>query len=166
MGGSGSGRYADTYDNTVEECLDMDISMMIRRKWVTPGFRSYGTLKWTRIGREIGSISHETHMDLDPAYIRLHYTWHKTDNLDYEVFLTKTYPNFGGFRYWFRCPSCVKRVRKLYCAPGSRYFLCRICQNLTYTSCRDSHQFDALFAHIAANTGFTPEQVKKALNSI
>ncbi|MCA9947859.1 MAG: hypothetical protein KC449_30465, partial [Anaerolineales bacterium] len=52
--------------------------------------------------------------------------------------------NFGGHRYWFICPLtangryCGRRVGKLYLAPGSRYFACRHCQNLTYRSSQES----------------------------
>jgi len=163
MGGCGSGRQAYVYDYTVENCLAIDISVLIKRKWMIPGRRTSGTIGWTtRKGKEAGSIGFETRMDLYPAYIRLHYTWNKTERLDYKVFLTKTHPNYGGLRYWFVCPSCDKRVRKLYNPPSSKYFFCRICHNLTYTSCRESHKFDAINALIAARLGLPTEDVKKA----
>ncbi len=38
--------------------------------------------------------------------------------------------NYGGFRYFFRCPECNKRMRILYCNEG--VFLCRKCLNLGY----------------------------------
>jgi hypothetical protein len=47
--------------------------------------------------------------------------------------------------WWFRCPlvvagvPCRGRCRKLYLPPGARYFGCRRCHQLTYTSCRESH---------------------------
>ena len=34
----------------------------------------------------------------------------------YSIRLDKTPCNYGGYRYWFRCPSCSKRVSVLYCA--------------------------------------------------
>ncbi len=40
---------------------------------------------------------------------------------------------------------CGKRVGKIYSAPGSRYFGCRHCQDLTYTSCQEhDKRIDAL----------------------
>jgi len=57
-------------------------------------------------------------------------------DLDYWVNLETTPCYFGGKRWWFKCPNnrCGRRCRILYNAPGSDYFLCRICQNLTYRS--------------------------------
>lgn len=39
---------------------------------------------------------------------------------------------FGGSRYWFLCPKCGQRQRKLYLKDQS--FLCRACHRLTYVS--------------------------------
>lgn len=43
--------------------------------------------------------------------------------------------NYGGFRYFFKCPLCQKRMRFLYFAEQS-IFLCRNCLNLSYASQR------------------------------
>lgn len=43
--------------------------------------------------------------------------------------------NYGGFRYFFKCPLCHKRMRFLYFAEQS-VFLCRKCLNLGYDSQR------------------------------
>ncbi len=52
----------------------------------------------------------------------------------------------GGVRWWFRCPFCGRRVRKLYLPPASaeETFACRHCHNLTYWSAqtRDSSRRD------------------------
>ena len=56
------------------------------------------------------------------------------------IFVDKTRPNFGGARWWFQCPTCRRRVRKLFIPPRRRYFGCRNCHRLTYNSrsdCRD-----------------------------
>ena len=49
----------------------------------------------------------------------------------YSIRLDKTPCNYGGYRYWFRCPSCSKRVSVLYCA-GT--YVCRHCLNAPYGS--------------------------------
>ena len=136
---------------------------MAGRKWVIPGKCSSGILKWKRGERETGSIGYESRMDIDSPYLRIHYTWRKTEYRDYRVNLTTTCPHFGGKRYWFICPHCGRRIAKLYSTPNSSYFLCRTCQNLTYTSCRESHQYDILYAKLAADSGLSIEQTKKAL---
>ncbi|MCI0625457.1 MAG: hypothetical protein L0387_28065 [Acidobacteria bacterium] len=49
-------------------------------------------------------------------------------------------PNFGGVRWWFRCPlvikgkPCRRRVGKLYLPYGRSLFGCRHCHQLTYQS--------------------------------
>lgn len=42
--------------------------------------------------------------------------------------------NYGGHRYYFQCPLCQHRMRKLYFSNGA--FLCRKCLNLGYYSQR------------------------------
>ncbi len=70
-------------------------------------------------------------------HISVKYTWTENENteeLDYEIGLTTTPCNYGGFRWWFLCPKCRKRVAKLYLW---KYFYCRHCHNLTYRSCQE-----------------------------
>ncbi len=85
------------------------------------------------------------HDDLADAFVRLSYTWvwtatGQTESADYHVTLTATRPRFEGLRWWFVCPlvirgrPCGRRVGKLYLPPASRYFGCRTCHDLTYTS--------------------------------
>jgi hypothetical protein len=56
--------------------------------------------------------------------------------------LVTTSLHSGGLRWWFLCPlittgqACQARVKKLYLQPGARYFGCRTCYDLTYTSCQ------------------------------
>lgn len=50
---------------------------------------------------------------------------------DPRVNFTKTRCNFGGYRHWFVCPHCKRRVWVLYW-DGS--WGCRHCHNLTYRS--------------------------------
>lgn len=59
---------------------------------------------------------------------------------DMNIVLTATRTSFGALRWWFMCPflkegnPCNRRVGKLYLPPGTRYFGCRHCHNLTYRS--------------------------------
>jgi len=52
------------------------------------------------------------------------------DNGSYVIPVEKKIPNYGGFYYFFHCPQCDKRMRKLYLLEGK--YLCRKCANLTY----------------------------------
>lgn len=53
-------------------------------------------------------------------------------NENYQLKVDKQKCNFGGFRYYFLCPLCTKRMRKLYSYLG--FLLCRNCLNLSYQS--------------------------------
>jgi hypothetical protein len=59
---------------------------------------------------------------------------------------------FGGTRWLFVCPlvvngvACRRRVANLYLPPGGRYFGCRACHNLTYSSAQThDKRVDALW---------------------
>jgi hypothetical protein len=41
-------------------------------------------------------------------------------------------------------------VGKLYLPPGGRYYGCRHCYDLTYTSCQESHKYDGMWRALAA----------------
>jgi hypothetical protein len=56
--------------------------------------------------------------------------------------------------------SCGRRVGKRYLPPGARYFGCRRCHDLTYTSCQESHRYDRLFKSLAADTGVDERLVR------
>ena len=166
MGGYGSGRGLWPFKkDTVEDCPEIDIARMKRQYRLKPGCHTSGSLHWSRGGKRTNSINYEAHLDLSPAFIRLHYTLDGTEKVDYQVYLVTTQPNYGGLRWWFLCPNpnCRRRAGKLYLAPGSRYFLCRNCQDLTYASCQESHQLDGLLPEIARDTGMSIEEVKEAL---
>jgi len=67
--------------------------------------------------------------------------------LEYKVDITTTPCHLGGVRYWFICPlwNCGRRVGKLYLPSGAKYFGCRHCYDLTYTSCQEhDSRIDAL----------------------
>ncbi|MBL1430685.1 MAG: hypothetical protein COA60_004100 [Robiginitomaculum sp.] len=47
------------------------------------------------------------------------------------IILTRTKCNYGGFRTWFKCPDCKKKIAVLY---WQNYFKCRKCTKLHYAS--------------------------------
>ena len=78
------------------------------------------------------------------SWLRLRYSITQTgEALDYRVDLQTTRPNFGGLRWWFTCPlvvagrPCRRRCEKLYLSPGAKYYGCRVCYDLSYTSRRE-----------------------------
>jgi hypothetical protein len=93
---------------------------------------------------QTSSISYEVNTRDGSSWVRLFYTFKESkDAIDYRIRLVTTQPRFGGLRWWFICPpnvngrSCGRRVGKLYLPPRSRYFCCRHCHELTYTSAQE-----------------------------
>jgi hypothetical protein len=52
--------------------------------------------------------------------------------------LEATSPNYGGVRWWYLCPRCTRRASRLYLPNRERFFLCRICHDLSYESAQSS----------------------------
>lgn len=48
------------------------------------------------------------------------------------VRLLRTLPYFGGFRHWYACPECGKRVGRLYVTDARPVLACRRCHRLAY----------------------------------
>jgi hypothetical protein len=57
-------------------------------------------------------------------------TYGRNKNHSYTIPIEKQPCQFGGLRYFFRCPLCAQRMRILYSDKG--VFLCRKCLNLGY----------------------------------
>jgi hypothetical protein len=127
MGGSGSGRWfrLDTPKDRVEDCVVLNI-FKLGLEWDKPCTGTFTA----------GSCS--MGFQLANNQLRLQYQVKSTGkSLDYRIPLTRTFPNFGGYRLWFLCPNCNTRCGKLYLAPGQIYYLCRKCADLTYQSTRE-----------------------------
>ena len=96
-------------------------------------------------------------MDMHCPWLQLWYEIVRTqEEIEYAIALQTTRLHSGGRRWWFTCPliingdACERRVGKLYLPPGARYYGCRHCYDLTYTSCQESHLYDRGFAQLAA----------------
>ncbi len=151
MGGPGSGSwYRWDKKTTVEECRHIDAGRWMREGILAPDLRRWGGWVWTNssTGEQTASIGYEVNTTILRPWVRLFYTvtphGGEPEPYDYKIFLTTTRPHFGGLRWWFVCPltvsgrSCYQRVGKLYLPPGGRYYGCRRCYNLTYTSSQES----------------------------
>jgi len=141
MGGPGSGNHIRLCTKTTTESQHrVDIRYLKKQGLLHAG--SAGTLSWSRNGEKTGSIGYR----IEPKRMILNYR-HKPyggDWVDVEetVYFDKTPCNYGGFRYWFHCPGCGRRVALLYGA--GKYFLCRHCHNLTYASQQEDRLFRLL----------------------
>lgn len=65
----------------------------------------------------------------------LNYEW-RGEQVTQEIYLDWTPCNYGGWRPWFICMTCRRRVAKIYF--GGKNFACRHCLDLTYRSCQES----------------------------
>jgi hypothetical protein len=172
MGGSGSGRWGwHDKKTTVEECLSLSAGKLAWDGIVaqSPGA---GWLSWTNTAtdEQIASAGYSREIKGDLVVLRLRYTATRRDgesvSVEEPIWLQTTPSAVGGRRWWFTCSLvmdgrlCVRRVGKLYLPPGSRYFGCRHCHDLTYTSCQDSHRYDRLFGRLARETGVDERLVK------
>jgi hypothetical protein len=148
MGGVGSGNwYKFDKKTTTGKCHSVDVRYLHREGLLTPGH--WFTLRWSRSGRETGSIRAAVIGGEKPEQVILTYRHRSGPGGEWEdvqepVSLDWTACNFGGERPWFVCPSvgCSRRVAVLY-GPG-RYFLCRHCYELAYQSQRDNAMERAL----------------------
>ena len=169
MGGYGSGRTWGSAKTTVEDCLTLDINKLARDRTLYADLHRTGTLAWTNrvTGAERASIGFEVNtLDHSIPWMRLFYTMKRSgEKVDFKIYLQTTQPYFGGIRWWFTCPlmGCNRRVTKLHSPPRGKYFGCRHCYDLTYTSCQENHKFDALYKKIAKDVGTTPDFVKRVL---
>lgn len=135
MGGVNSGRHYrwDKKELTMEQ-KRIDIRWMKKQRYLQPG--CFGKLSWTSRGKPSGSIGFK----MEENKMILKYN-HRSRGEDWEaveqiIQFDKTPCNYGGYRKWFLCPKCYKRVAILYGA--GKYFLCRHCHDLTYDSCNTS----------------------------
>jgi hypothetical protein len=151
MGRPGSGNHYHWWRSrkktVVERCRVLDANRWMREGILKGGVWQSGSWCWYRDAsrkEKTAAIGYEVNT-LDPAgpWVRLSYTFTATQQqFDYRVELTTTRPRFGGLRWWFVCPlvvqgcPCNRRVGKLYLPAGGRYYGCRRCYNLTYTSCQ------------------------------
>lgn len=131
MGGYGSGRRVQK-KRTVESCKSLDTKQLLDYGVLKDhgGAWAYGSLSWTLGGETTGNVSY--YANVAEKVFRLVYTVNGTP-VDYRVTLRSTPVHFGGERWWFACPTCGRRVRKLYLAKPP-YFECRQCNGLTYHS--------------------------------
>ena len=155
MGGFGSGSKWSKKAR-VEACTAIDTSDLKRMKLLVPGITNRsGSLEWRRSGRSEPSsaVGYTLTVGAASGTLRLDYRMKQGgEKLDYALPLVTTGCHLGGRRWWFICPlsrngaACGRRVRKVY--RRGKYFGCRHCHKLAYTSSQqsDSRVYEALRA--------------------
>jgi hypothetical protein len=134
MGGYGSGRRSSK--QMAEHCKSLDVNRFHRDGSLRPG--RMGNWVWSRDGEEIGRIDYRAEdgrLVLDYK-VRVHGgDW---EPITQPILITRVDCHYGNIRPYFICPGvvngrhCGRRVVKLF--SGGRYFLCRHCYNIAYTS--------------------------------
>jgi hypothetical protein len=149
MGGWGSGRQNGR--PLVDDSLKIDISEMVRRGWLRPGESSTGSLSWSTNGEYRSSVSYSYDLsDRERGWLELRYTLKRSgepQGVVQRIDIVTTRPEFGGLRWWLKCPYRGLRVRKLYLPPGGDRFASRRAWRLGYQSQREppsQRPFDAL----------------------
>ena len=161
MGGPGSSRWRIYYKRrgTVEDCWMIPTSKLKGSFSELPTTPPAGYCQAVKIGS--GTLK-RVYYWVDPRgsddgqpLLKLVYNCSNpfSPKVELDLELTYTYPNYGGRRWWFRCPLvrekggvCGKRVAKLWLPPGQRYFGCSECHELTYKCSLECHDLDGLFS--------------------
>ena len=133
-------RYKGLKKETVEDCLVLSVTELIKKRAIILGSRTEGLWRWTyeHSTRVAAQIEYEADLRVPTrAWMQLRYIIDGEHVATY-VWLTCSQPHFGGLRWFFCCPSLGIRVGKLYLPPGGRIFASRKAHDLTYASCQRS----------------------------
>ncbi len=176
MGGQGSSRWGQFYERKtpVEECLLLDVRKLKAALSKLPEASS-GSCRAVRISTgklktvgyvvdPVGGLEQEPMVTLSYALskdyseeggplVEIASAYVRRDpfgpRVELRVELLSTEPNFGGRRWYFRCPLvredgrvCDGRVAKLWLPKGQRFFGCTACHDLTHKSSLECHDFD------------------------
>lgn len=143
MGGVWSGKRWSKKP-VVESCKAIDTADLKRWKLLVPGINNRaGSLTWGAGTPRESSVGYLLTVGDEGGTLRFQYQMTEgKESFDYPVRLVTTGCHLGGRRWWFICPlttndiKCERRVRKLYLC--GKYFGCRHCHGLTYTSSQES----------------------------
>jgi hypothetical protein len=160
MGGLGSGMWErDDWGKkpSVEQCYTLDANEMARNGVFR--VERAGSYSWNdQYGEPLFSVEFSTSLyngnswNGSPVLVL---SYRLPEAVCIPVFLQRTRPHFGGWRWWFTCSlivggvPCNRRVGKLYLPPGSLYFGCRHCHGLVYRREPDPLEHAQRFLQVA-----------------
>jgi hypothetical protein len=149
----------------VEDCLELAVDELARQGLFRTPLDTRATLSWgsehpldisdpIEVLVELGrfcprfTLAYEIRQD-GKSFPRRH-----------RVGLEQTWPQFGGWRWWFSCPRCGRRCDKLYLPPDAADFACRRCHGLLYLSQRLGRcaRAGVRAEHLAERLGVSPEE--------
>jgi hypothetical protein len=131
MGGFGSGRGSRWAKTTTESQHRIDIRWLKKQGYLQPG-PMMRIISWSIGDEQTGCISFQIENNCMILSYRFRPQGGEWEDVKETITFARTPCNYGGERIWFWCPHCWKRVAVLYGA--GKYFLCRHCHNLAYSS--------------------------------
>lgn len=134
-GGSRWGAGRPAYRAAESSCHSLDIRKMVRTGCIKPG-KQFAWAWWSD-GEKVASVSCKVNEQADGLIID--YSWKNSYDTKWQlvekyIWLTSTPCNYGGVRWWFRCPCCQKRAAVPFIM--SRELRCAICGCVSYASQR------------------------------
>ncbi len=132
MGGFGSGGCNATGRRTTAQALPLDVNILNKRGVLASGIISKS--EWTQGGAPAGNIQIHSKDDVISLIYKTRIEEGEWQDVNEHVSIIWEVCRFGGQRPFFLCPKCGRRVIKLF---GLSRFLCRTCNNLTYSSQRE-----------------------------
>jgi hypothetical protein len=142
MGGPGSGRWNyPSKKKTVEKFP----RLLIKSLFINNKIPAFGSSAWSSSG-----LLNNQKFEIKQKEVKIH-----TESGNFYIRLESSNCNYGGKRWWFRCPGkdCTKRTAHLY--KYQQFFVCRHCLNLSYKT-RQLNYRDRMFeksVKIAAKVG-------------
>jgi hypothetical protein len=139
MGGWGSGRRGGK--PVKEDGLTIDLTLMLRKGWMTEGRSSHGSLSWSDATGWSATIGYTYDLS-NPETASLTLTYRNKRGGDewvsrqQHVRMVYTVPPYGGRRWWMLCPVRGDRVAKLYLPNSGDIFAGRKAWRLSYRSQR------------------------------
>ena len=112
MGGFGSVRHGGR--PLADSSLRIDLAWMLRTGRARDGAHTWGSLRWTCGGQDVGSIGYAAKLH-EAGQERLELVFGRTrrgerTEIRQTVWLTGTRPHYGGKRWWMLCPVNGHRV--------------------------------------------------------
>lgn len=141
MGGSSSGRYRERNRGTVDAAIRLDLRVMRRQGFLVPGAVTSGVQRWTRAGKETGSVGVTVNLaNPDAGFVVVRFSLNGDPRVQ-EIPLASRAMRYGGQRYYFLCPKHGRRCEVMPLVGG--VFASRQAQRLTYQS-QSADQIDRM----------------------
>lgn len=141
MGGYSSGRYRERNRGTVDAAIRLDLRVMRRQGFLVPGAVTSGVQRWTRAGKETGSVGVTVNLaNPDAGFVVVRFSLNGDPRVQ-EIPLASRAMRYGGQRYYFLCPKHGRRCEVMPLVGG--VFASRQAQRLTYQS-QSADQIDRM----------------------